>query len=1042
MEKVISEGERQGLLKVSENRVEYTLAKRKSYKLTDPEERVRTSFCVELVRKYQYPKERIDLEVEVPRREPKDKADIVVYEDDELKMPYIVVECKPDGISPPEIKQAIEQAFGNAHSLGAKYTIVVAGSVRVAFDMAGFPPMERERNIIADIPIRYGKLIKFKYKKGEPEWDIREVDKNEILAKFQQCHDTLWEAGKRNPAEAFDEMSKLMFCKIHDERFLTKKDQYYRFQIGTHEEIREVAERVKNIYQDARRIDPDVFVDPIKAEDPIIYGVVEILQGISLSQTDLDAKGVAFEHFLGAVFRGEMGQYFTPRPIVEFMVEMLSPDENDFVIDPACGSGGFLLYALDKVKKELEESLSPRDADYRWRNFGLKQLFGIEINSQLARVAMINMIIHEDGHSNIENNDSLDSPEKFNPRRDIKLGKYTCLLTNPPFGAVTKEREKPYLSEYELGSKIKKRNRQNTEILFIERCLAFLAFGGRMGIVLPDGVLTNSSLQYVRDFITEKAQILAVVSLPQTSFVHYGSGVKASLLFLRKKQEGEKLTDDYPIFMAIAEHIGYDATGRPDKNELPEILKAYRGFIAGESQNFPNAPLCFSIERGEIDDAFNPLRFKLRLPKKEKWLKIKDIGAIIFETYNPRKNAPEEEFDWIRIDDLKNDPIEVTSVRHVKGKEIKGLVQMLQEEDVLIARLGPCISNKKFVIVPHTTKQPIGSTEFIVLRPDENFDRYFILSVFKTDFYTNLMFSKGRGGIPSRYRLNRTDFSLLPFPNVNIRTQQEIGMQVNQAFKIKKEKETEAEELLNSIEDYVLGELGIKVPDLKEQKYFTIPANGIKGKRLDPYYFQPKFKILEKALNSGQHPLEPLGKFITEIRYGVSTKNIYADDGIPLLRIHNLKPNTIDLAEVVKLPFDKKKQIGRCHVYKGDFLISRSGTIGVVARVPKEADGFAFGSFMIKFKIKEQDMNPLYLSFVMNLDIVQKQMQRDRIGAVQGNITIPVIKSILIPLPPLAIQETIAKEVQARRDRARTLKGEAQQILERAKDKVERMILE
>lgn len=575
---IISLGKDEGLLKVSEDKVEY-LTQKKSYKITNPEEEVRASFYVELIKKYKYPKERIDLEVIVPRRKPTDKADVVVYEDDEHKKPYIVAECKKDGISQAEIKQAIEQVFGNANSLRAKYAIVVAGNVRIAFDVANFPPEEREKNVIADIPVRYGKVIKFKYIKGDPEKDIKEVNRDELLNKFQQCHDILWEGGKRNPAEAFDEMSKLMFCKIHDERFLTSKDEPYKFQVGTGEPIKEVANRIKKIYSDAQERDRDVFLDPMKAEDSIIYGVVEILQGISLSKTDLDAKGVAFEHFLGAVFRGEMGQYFTPRPIVEFMVNFLEPTEKDLIIDPACGSGGFLIYALEKVRKNLEARLDPQDARDKWKDFALKQVVGIEINSQLARVAMMNMIIHEDGHTNIENNDALTYPERFNPRREIKLGQYTLLLTNPPFGAVVRERERDYLKDYILGGKIKPRIRQNSEILFIERCIDFLCPNGRIGIVLPDGILTNSSLQYVRNYIMEHCQILTIVSLPQFAFTHFGAGVKSSLVFLRKKKVNEKLSN-YPIFMTIAEHIGYDATGRKDpKNDLIDILEEYKKFL-------------------------------------------------------------------------------------------------------------------------------------------------------------------------------------------------------------------------------------------------------------------------------------------------------------------------------------------------------------------------------------------------------------------------------------------------------------------------------
>jgi type I restriction enzyme M protein len=631
----------------------------------------------------------------------------VVYEDDEKKKPYIVVECKKDGISQAEIKQAIEQAFGNANSLRSKYTILAAGNVRIAFDVANFPSEEREKNIIADIPVRYGKVIKFKYKKGNPQWDLRDVTRDELLAKFQQCHDTLWEGGKRNPAEAFDEMSKLMYCKIQDERFLTKKGEFYRFQVGTYETINEVTERIKKIYKDAQNIDPEVFIEPIKADNPIIFTVAEILQGISLARTDLDVKGEGYEHFLGGVFRGAMGQYFTPRPIVRFMIDFLEPNIDDFIIDPACGSGGFLIYTLERMRKELFAKLDEKDAAYRWQDFALKQVYGIEINSQLARVSMMNMIIHEDGHTNIENDDALDKPDGWKRQkiREYFGKKFTLLLTNPPFGASVKEKEKSYLVNYELGGKIKKRNRQNTEILFVERCLDFLKPGGRMGIVLPDGILTNSSLQYVRDFINDKAQILGVVSLPQTAFKRpaskgsgdTGSGVKASLLFLRRKKDGEKLLKDYSIFMAISEHIGYDATGRPDKDEFPDILKAWQEFKKTNSADGKN-PKIFStslnvVRCGRLD----PFHYLPKFMLQEKALSackypLKTIGNIlsgpIVNGLDARKFV-EAGTKYLRVGNIKPDEIDEKDIKFVNipiekiKKDIK-----LEPGDVLLTRKG------------------------------------------------------------------------------------------------------------------------------------------------------------------------------------------------------------------------------------------------------------------------------------------------------------------------------------------------------------------
>jgi len=585
-------GRRKELFSISAdgNRITYRCGHRGgafSDNYRDPEEQVRAKFFAELVERYQYRPELIDFEVEVPRREPKDKADVVIYRDEALKAAYCVVECKQDGVSEAEIEQAVKQAGGNANNLRAPYGMMVAGNVRVVFDAKQWDPKRPlDSGIIADLPVRYGEAPKYRYWKQREGWpDLAVVNESQLRDAFQQCHDILWEGGRRNPAEAFDEMSKLMFCKLQDERIHTAIGDWYAFQVGTNESIDDVMSRVQDIYGEAQETAPTVFQRHIEAEPPLVYRVVQVLQGISLDQMELDVKGAAFEKFLGVVFRGEMGQYFTHRNLVNFVVDMLEPNRRDKIIDPACGSGGFLLQALDQVRRDAEARLTPANAYRAWHDWALKRLHGIEINEQISRVAMMGMIIHEDGHTNIKCTDALQVFDDINSLGDnitVEPGTYTLLMTNPPFGAkvtrVYKGAKHPYLDTYELGGKVHRRNSQSTEILFIERCLQLLAPGGRMGIVLPDGILTNSSLQHVRDFIMREARVLAVVSLPQHTFVPAGAGVKASLLFLRKWKEGEDREQDYPIFMAMAEHVGYTATGKDDDNNLPAIVEAYRRF--------------------------------------------------------------------------------------------------------------------------------------------------------------------------------------------------------------------------------------------------------------------------------------------------------------------------------------------------------------------------------------------------------------------------------------------------------------------------------
>ena len=512
----------------------------KKYRFTDPEEKVRARFYVELIELFQYSQNRIDLEVRVPRRTPSDRADIVVFQDDDKKNPFIVIECKKDEISEAEFEQAIEQVFGNCNSLGGDYAVVVAGNTRRSFDVKEYKPGERTQNIIAEPPIAYGKVQEWRYLKGVPRSELSVIERGDLIRVLEKCHDTLWQGGRLTPTDAFDELAKILFIKIRDEKRARRNGEPYDFQIKTRETSKSVAYRIKRLYREAKAQDPEVFTEDIEIDENRLFSVVNHLQGISLNQTDLDVKGVAFERFLGNFFKGEIGQFFTPREVVEFMVDMITPHHEELILDPACGSGGFLLHAMDYIRKQASDYYEEESREHytHWHDFAKDRLFGIEVNDSIARVAKMNMIIHDDGHSNVISNDALVGFDTlYNQHRGFEKEIFDVILTNPPFGAVIKQTELPYLEDYELG---RGNASQKTEILFLERCFDFLKWEtGKLAIILPDGILTNSSLQYVRDYIERHFQILAVVSLPQIAFSHFGAGVKTSILFLRKFSEQE-----------------------------------------------------------------------------------------------------------------------------------------------------------------------------------------------------------------------------------------------------------------------------------------------------------------------------------------------------------------------------------------------------------------------------------------------------------------------------------------------------------------------
>ena len=347
---------------------------------------------------------------------------------------------------------------------------------------------------------------------------------------------------------------------------------------------------------------------------------------------------------MGDFFRGDFGQYFTPEPIVEFIVHSIGIDKDWKILDTSCGSGGFLLHALKAVRDEADNIYEDERGNTSWREywheFAEKHLYGIEINEQISRVAKMNMIIHDDGHTNIVTNDGLKNNKAIeieNRNLNFQDGTFDLIMTNPPFGSSIKADEVNYYQNYELFEKnigftelkdrisdnnIKKkwRTSQNTEILFLERCYRYLREGGLLAIVIPDGVLTNSSSQFVRDWLIERFRILSVVSLPQHTFSHVKAGVKSSILFLRKhprsltmqfersllqiKQnvKAEKITDkvqreeriltlykeeifryskDYEVLMCEVTNIGYDTTGKEIAgSELPQVANKIKKFIS------------------------------------------------------------------------------------------------------------------------------------------------------------------------------------------------------------------------------------------------------------------------------------------------------------------------------------------------------------------------------------------------------------------------------------------------------------------------------
>lgn len=530
-------------------------------RLAKPEEIIRQLTICKLINDLNYPKERISIEVpiKVGRGYDSKRADIVVYKEDakekqgrkDGRTPYIIIEVKK-----PLLQDGLEQLRSYMNVTGAPYGAWINGQDAVYL-------LRKKSNIFEELP-RLPAL-------NETVDDVKKpITKNQLKpihnlkAEVQDLINTVFaNAG----VSAFEEIFKLIFAKLYDE-FSKGDGEAMEFHITT-APPKEQYERLKGLFKRACEKWPGIFPpnEKVKLSPNALITVASTLQTKKFLDADLDVIDAAFEHMINPEQKGDKGQYFTPRPVVKMCVKMLNPKPEERVLDPACGPGGFLIHTLHWV---FERYLKPRfgnDLPRQKIEYANTRLFGIDFDERLTRVAKAMMLIAGDGRSNIYHVNALDEGEWEN-RTDglkdaIKDGHFDIVMTNPPFAGVISKPE--ILGKFDLAykgdpTKHKQVNKLTRDLLFLERCLRFLKPGGRMAIVLPQGVLNNTNTEYVRAWLLNKARILAVVGLHVNTFKPF-TGTKTSVLFLRKWGEDEEPIQDYPIFLAVNEKPIKDNSG-------------------------------------------------------------------------------------------------------------------------------------------------------------------------------------------------------------------------------------------------------------------------------------------------------------------------------------------------------------------------------------------------------------------------------------------------------------------------------------------------
>ena len=562
------------------------IIREKDIKLT-PEEAVRQLYTQMLISKYGYPKDRIQFETHIHFGREVKRADITIMDKDRPMVPYIIVELKK-----PKLSDGKEQLKSYCNATGAPIGVWTNGEQISCYNRKDPNFFEA----ISDIPKASQKLSDIINEKYTYE-DLKRIDKistqkRSLRALIKEMEDeVLASAG----VDSFEEIFKLIFTKLYDELICANDSTaYLQFRNNGNTDY-ELKEKIQSLFDEAKKKWEGIFTDESKILlSPSHLAVcVSTLQDIKLFNNNLDVVDDAFEYLMSKAQKGEKGQYFTPRYVIDMCVKMMNPTSKDKIIDTACGSSGFTVHSIFKVWKDIRrekgleegEGFTAAERIPEETNFVRDNVFAIDFDEKTVRVARTLNLIAGDGQTNVLHLNTLDYSrwveitkqedwidtynegfkklKKLQPKgvSDFSRFSFDLVMANPPFAGDIKENT--IISRYELGKNTagKWHKKVSRDILFIERNLSFLKPGGRMAIVLPQGRFNNASDKAIRDFIAERCRILAVVGLHGNVFKPH-TGTKTSVLFVQKWDDVLcPKKEDYPIFFATMQKPSKDNSG-------------------------------------------------------------------------------------------------------------------------------------------------------------------------------------------------------------------------------------------------------------------------------------------------------------------------------------------------------------------------------------------------------------------------------------------------------------------------------------------------
>jgi type I restriction enzyme M protein len=567
-----------------------------------PEEHVRQRIARSLMDQYGYAREDLELELPINLGSAKKRADIGIFSPNTphtQETVQIIVECKPERVKPTDKDNGVGQLKSYlAACLNCRYGMWIGSELQV-WERLSTPQGNYEFAPAIDIP-RFGANTP-----QPPRFSDLVPAQDELIHIFKRCHDYIYGNQGFQKEPAFQELLKIIFCKVHDEN---KPSGDLTFFIENQErrsdiEQRKLRNRINALFEAVKQQYPYIFRDDdaIQLNNPVLAYVVNELQRFSLIQTRADVKGAAYEQLVGANLRGDRGEFFTPREVCEMAAQMLLatfPQQRWLdlkLLDPAAGTGGFLVAVMNVWREHLlklqeskwgNESRAIEATNKTLKDVATTHLFGIDFNPVLVRAAQMNLVMHGDGSTNVFHENSLKPPGEWDhiPPNDvqsnIRMGSFDAILTNPPFGSKVPVDDPHIIEQFELASyglqPKQSRGAMPPEQLFIERCLDLLRPGGRLAIVLPDSILSNPGLIFIRQWLLEKARIVASIDLPTTTFEPH-TGTQTSVLLLQKKRPAEITVErelgrhwEYEVFMAIPRQVGHDRRGNVLHLRTPE----------------------------------------------------------------------------------------------------------------------------------------------------------------------------------------------------------------------------------------------------------------------------------------------------------------------------------------------------------------------------------------------------------------------------------------------------------------------------------------